>query len=139
MRKGEHLGRLATYKHVPIINIEPSKVESKLSRQWREEGSFALYTEALRAATKEVKNTIAMKDNTFITTLEASIEFGSDVTQTSKSKKYQRRRVLNQREEMLKDTQSKAEGVMSRVLENLGMLEEAPEITKLREKASLKS
>ena len=111
-------------------------MESKLSRQWREEGSFALYTETLRAAAKELKNTVTLKDNTFITTLEASIEFPGE--RPNKTKKYQKRRSNNDREEMLKDTQSKAEGVMSRVLESLGMLEEAPEITALREKLHLR-
>lgn len=104
-------------------------------RQWREEGSFSLYAEAMRAAAVELKNCATVKDNTFITNLEAPIEHIEE--KPKKSRKYQRKRELNQREEMLRDTQNKAEGVMSRVLQGLEMLEEAPDMKCLREKASL--
>jgi hypothetical protein len=141
IRKGQHLGRQAIYKHVPIILVEPSQVESKLSRKWREEGNFTLFAEAMRVVSQELRGEGHDKDYTFLTTVE---DVGSIQSESSRIKKQicvssRRRRGPTEREEIVRDTQTKVEAMMSKVMANMGLLEEPADVRAIRDKISVRS
>lgn len=111
LRRGQHLGRLALYKDVPIILVRAGEAERTLSSEWRLRGNFALFAEQALVPAEYA-------DHTFLTSVEGA------------------GRGKGQEAERAADTQAKVSAVMRQVMAGLHM-GESEGVASIRDRLSV--